>query len=142
MRCIFHHSNIRCSMIDFLAIFPSHKMIPEARLMPAFNFLILQIHLLFLCSPWEATDADCFYPDGKLATGDLPCDSSQSQSFCCGPGWTCLDNKLCHSTGEYTKPDQVGYARGSCTDSMWKSDQCPQFCTGSQGAYDDSMLIF
>ncbi|KAK0659672.1 hypothetical protein DIS24_g3870 [Lasiodiplodia hormozganensis] len=71
----------------------------------------------------------CYYPDGNTISDDVPCDSSAEQSACCGSGATCMMNGLCLNYGLFS--------RGSCTDSSWESDACPQQCTDynpSEGA--------
>ncbi|KAI1842388.1 hypothetical protein JX266_011429 [Neoarthrinium moseri] len=71
----------------------------------------------------------CYDPAG-YRFDDIPCSNDTSQhSLCCGPGWTCLDNKVCRYTGT-TQPALVynTLVRGTCTDETFQSDACPQFC--------------
>jgi hypothetical protein len=63
----------------------------------------------------------CHFPDGIQATGNTPCYKNGSVSVCGGPGFTCLSNGLCQQ-GQ-------NLFRGTCTDSTWKNDACPNFCT-------------
>jgi hypothetical protein len=69
--------------------------------------------------------AGCYYPGGKEATDDLPCDPDAEVSVCCAGsvvlGFVCLSNKLCVSP-------KGRIARGSCTDPTWQSPDCPKFC--------------
>jgi len=68
--------------------------------------------------------AMCYYPSGKEAPRDIPCDPNAQTSLCCGGhdfGVACLDNNLCLGpTGKIL--------RGSCTDSTWDSPDCPSYC--------------
>lgn len=114
-------------------------MAHKARLISTFAIVVSQFCLFVLRSSCEDVDRPCYFPDGSLASEDKACSSSQTQSFCCGSGWTCLDNHICQWTQEYTDDSHYGFARGSCTDIEWKSDQCPQFCKGSPGAYNNSI---
>lgn len=77
---------------------------------------------------------NCYFPNSDPSGGDVPCDPSASDSVCCGRGWTCLSNGACEFNLDSIDP-QIGNSigelwRGSCTDSSWKSAQCPQFCYG------------
>lgn len=91
------------------------------------SFLVFQIRFLIytLC---EATDIPCYFPDGTQAVDDIPCNPLQNPFFCCGRDWECLSNGLCHWGRPYSDASHRGYARGSCTDSKWQSDDCPRFC--------------
>ena len=72
-----------------------------------------------------ANYANCYYPAGGISP-DVPCNQSHvdtgGQSACCNENALCLDNGLCFGAGIMS--------RGSCTDSFWKSKDCPQYCTG------------
>ena len=75
----------------------------------------------------------CYYPTGEEAPGDDPCHSpsgSQDYSACCGKTDICLDNGLCLYTSGL---EAIG--RGSCTDEIWRSSECPQYCTDGNGHY-------
>lgn len=69
--------------------------------------------------------AQCYYPNGKVAAGDFPCDpDSEDSAFCGGAlGSVCINNKLCRG------PDG-NLARGSCTSQTWQSPECASFCLG------------
>ncbi|KAK4170474.1 hypothetical protein QBC43DRAFT_250034 [Cladorrhinum sp. PSN259] len=65
----------------------------------------------------------CYYPSGKEAPGDHPCDPDAEDSPCCagqGLNHQCLSNGLCVGTNQI--------ARGSCTDQSWRSGECAQVC--------------
>ncbi|KAK3347273.1 hypothetical protein B0T25DRAFT_584295 [Lasiosphaeria hispida] len=65
----------------------------------------------------------CYYPNGRSASTDFPCDPGVDDSPCCGGGLgsTCLTNKLCSG------PDG-NIVRGSCTSQAWSSSACPLYC--------------
>jgi hypothetical protein len=86
-----------------------------------------QIILLLSVSSVCLGQNRCFYPNGKNATGDFPCDLSAENSACCGGGLgsVCLSNKLCRG------PDG-NLARGSCTDKNWQAPECALFCLGRE----------
>ena len=65
----------------------------------------------------------CYFPDGTYVAADRPCiDNGTQGGFCCGPGYTCLSDKVCYQASTSR------YARGSCTDETFRSPSCPQFC--------------
>ncbi|KAK4178914.1 hypothetical protein QBC36DRAFT_90998 [Triangularia setosa] len=72
-----------------------------------------------------AANTKCYYPNGRLATTDSPCDPDAEHSICCfngSPhGKACLANKMCES------PDGK-IIRGSCTDRTWASPECAKLC--------------
>ena len=73
---------------------------------------------------------NCYYPHGNVALADVVCFPSSADSFCCGLGYACLENKLCMRTAEGTDNQPIGTLdRGSCTDQSFNSSACPQFCT-------------
>ena len=74
-------------------------------------------------------DSQCFYPDGTLQKGDVPCLDS-GISYCGGKSWHCGNTKkLCSIPQDETisGASEVFY-RTSCTDKTWKSSECPKFC--------------
>ncbi|KAF5005328.1 hypothetical protein FDECE_8224 [Fusarium decemcellulare] len=84
--------------------------------------------LLFLLPKIYAAGS-CYYPDGSLSQSDVPCNSGTEASACCAPQYKCLDNGLCQAMQELI--DGAGaseYARGSCTDQNWKSEDCLNRC--------------
>lgn len=95
-----------------------------------FSFAILTMLQVLVYLIIEAVAATCFYPNHDVANNDMPCDSSKTDSNCCGPGYACLSNKVCRQAHQ----DSSGafmpytYGRGSCTDRTWTSSSCPQFC--------------
>ena len=74
--------------------------------------------------------AVCYYPNGDVSAQDVPCSDGDTASVCCGPGMICLSNRLCKATGNELQSPAVNsaYVRGTCTDKMWKSGGCPNFC--------------
>jgi hypothetical protein len=79
--------------------------------------------------------ASCYFPDGGLASLDVPCDASATESFCCFSAQACLSNKLCYD------PATLKYARGTCTDPNWESAACPKFCLdGTQQRVDRDLF--
>ena len=72
-----------------------------------------------------AQGTQCYYPNGNLAPSHTPCNTSMGFSWCCLSTDVCLSNRLCFQQSE-TYTNRIG--RGSCTDSTWKSDNCPQYC--------------
>ncbi|CZR50375.1 uncharacterized protein PAC_00247 [Phialocephala subalpina] len=84
---------------------------------------LLLVLLFFL---HVAKAAACYFPDGSLAAGDTPCNPAASDtdpSFCCGPGWACLNNTVCMATPSAVGWNGYPYSRGSCTDKSWKCDE-------------------
>jgi len=85
------------------------------------SLLSLVVHLAILPSCL----AKCYYPNGKEATSDFPCDPDAEHSVCCsgdaGFASACLSNKLCQSTSGRI-------IRGACTDPTWMSPECPRYC--------------
>lgn len=68
--------------------------------------------------------AQCYYPNGKVAEPDFPCDVNAEVSVCCGGrGTQCMSNRLCQD------PDGR-VIRGSCTDKNWLSPECGLYCLG------------
>ncbi|PYI02536.1 hypothetical protein BO78DRAFT_324990 [Aspergillus sclerotiicarbonarius CBS 121057] len=65
----------------------------------------------------------CYFPNGDIATKNVPC-SSETYSACCGTSDICLSNNLCMDTGE----QPYVLSRGGCTDPNWESDNCPSVC--------------
>jgi hypothetical protein len=58
--------------------------------------------------------AACYYPNGRLAPNDVPCQDDTAHTTCCGLGYACLSNGICKVTSE-----SLGKLRGSCTDQSW-----------------------
>ncbi|KAJ5888023.1 hypothetical protein N7495_008064 [Penicillium taxi] len=63
----------------------------------------------------------CYYPDGSISSGSVPCSSDETTS-CCGPSNICLSNGLCLDA---TQPFVL--SRGACTSRNWGSG-CPTEC--------------
>ena len=91
------------------------------------GLLLYQI-LLFLLLQLSQVPALCYYPNQGIS-GDIPCDPNASVSACCGNEWVCISNGVCEQTNN---SGFANYARGSCTDSEWRSQSCPQFCENSE----------
>ncbi|PWY92875.1 hypothetical protein BO70DRAFT_20690 [Aspergillus heteromorphus CBS 117.55] len=77
--------------------------------------------LLLLLTP--ATARECYFPDGSVATENVPC-SNATDAACCGRNDICLSNNLCMDVAE----QPYVLSRGGCTDSTWESDSCPSVC--------------
>ena len=85
--------------------------------------LLINCHLLLVMALSMQVYTSCYYPDGIYVAEDRPCiDNGTQESFCCGPSWWCLSNKVCY------RPSTSQYARGSCTDESFGSPACPHFC--------------
>ncbi|KAI1327436.1 hypothetical protein F5Y16DRAFT_399432 [Xylariaceae sp. FL0255] len=90
-------------------------------------FLVYLLHLKV------ATGTTCYFPDGSVAQGNLPCDPDGNVSTCCGvasPDGACLANFLCQDIDKKL-------IRGSCTDQTWSSPFCPQYCLVDQLGGED-----
>lgn len=85
----------------------------------AFLFLLGMNHLV-------VATRKCYFPDGSIAKGDVPCNDSLDVVGCCGSTDVCYDKGLCSNKSKGTST-----ARGSCTDPEWGSD-CPTACLGIQ----------
>ncbi|KAK4142670.1 uncharacterized protein C8A04DRAFT_13046 [Dichotomopilus funicola] len=74
-----------------------------------------------------AAGSTCYYPNGRIAAPDAPCNPDAENSPCCGAGsgTVCLTNGLCLSAGG-------GTIRGSCTDKAWTAGECPNYCMFAQ----------
>lgn len=98
----------------------------------AWTALILLYCLVFTHPFCKASGSQCFTNEGALVDVDFPCNPTQTESFCCGPGWACLPNRLCASPD--TDGKGIRFARGSCTSRLWtSSSQCPSFCLDTPG---------
>lgn len=123
---VFHHQAClkrRVGMFDFKI----RMHLVSVALLARWYFLIAPP----LC---EASGSQCFSLDGTITT-DQPCDPTQSESFCCGIGWACLENKICAPTPNVPNYLSAPPARGSCTDSSWSASQCPNFCVDGDSTY-------
>lgn len=100
------------------------RLIPD-RLFGLFVFS----NLRQLCN---ASGQKCYSPDGNIMALGRPCLPKLDVSPCCGLGWECLANGICHDV-EF--PPGLGLARGGCTESPWKSGYCPNFCKGKGSEY-------
>lgn len=86
------------------------------------KFVALAIPLLYPL--FAIASQTCYWPNGAVAQGDVPCNPDQTNSMCCaGQGQSaCLSNGLCLWLGDFS------IDRGSCTDSAWASGACVQTC--------------
>ncbi|PWY67248.1 hypothetical protein BO94DRAFT_540463 [Aspergillus sclerotioniger CBS 115572] len=80
------------------------------------------ILLVASCTTVSAANT-CYFPNGNIATENVPC-SSDGHSACCGTGDICLSNNLCMDTAE----QPYVLSRGACTDPDWESENCPSVC--------------
>lgn len=69
-----------------------------------------------------AATQTCYYPNGAIASDQVPCSDGQF-SACCHRNAICLSNNLCMGIKQ---PFVLG--RGACTDPDWGSENCPQQC--------------
>jgi hypothetical protein len=88
---------------------------------------------IVLFSLLTAVESTCYFPNGD-SIQDTPCNPDAAHSTCCGPGYACLSNNVCalteHASSDVAKLSSY-YVRASCTDSTWKSKECPLFCLNS-----------
>ena len=79
--------------------------------------------------------SQCYFPNGRQAADNSPCDPDAKESACCGGsrGTVCLTNKLCRG------PDG-NIIRGSCTDKNWDSPECAQYCLSTTASCLISVL--
>lgn len=101
------------------------RLTPSKRLFALFLFS----NLRQLCN---ASGQKCYSPDGNIMALGRPCLPKLDVSPCCGLGWECLANGICH---DVKFPPGLGLARGGCTESPWKSGYCPNFCKGKGSEY-------
>lgn len=73
-------------------------------------------------SSLAASELSCYYPDGKNATGLIPCKPDAEVSHCCREADVCLTSGMCFS------PGLNSLVRRACTDKTWNSTECPNFC--------------
>lgn len=76
----------------------------------------------------QRSHATCWFPNGNVAGDDTPCTdlnvTGDGYVPCCGPGRTCLPDRLCSSI-----PGEDSFlSRGSCTDKSWTDPNCPKAC--------------
>ncbi|KAK3940997.1 hypothetical protein QBC46DRAFT_383822 [Diplogelasinospora grovesii] len=105
--------------------------------------MMVVIALLLAALTASPAAAICYYPDGSVAQGDVPCTDSTTQSSCCGQGYACLGNAdsaffICQSTGdEVQRAGASTFVRGSCTDQKWRNARCPSVCVNPNAPYND-----
>lgn len=75
------------------------------------------------------SNALCYFVNGDIAFGAIPCFPTLTNSPCCWHNLDCLANGLC------INPQTNGTLRGTCTDDSWKSAFCPQYCRISSYRY-------
>lgn len=81
--------------------------------------------------------SNCYFPQGDIGVNDVVCFPLSQESFCCGPGYACLENQLCMKTAEANDGLPNGFLnRGSCTDQSFNSTACPQFCNNAGSKYN------
>ncbi|KAK3306232.1 uncharacterized protein B0T15DRAFT_534742 [Chaetomium strumarium] len=81
--------------------------------------------------------SQCYFPNGRESSSDVPCDPSAEVSMCCPSRAACLSSGLC--ANPETGPNQgISYARGTCTDKSWRSAVCPQRCRINQDTATNS----
>ncbi|KAJ5612224.1 hypothetical protein N7510_005418 [Penicillium lagena] len=97
--------------------------------------LVLKV-ILFYALAVITGATQCYYPNGTPADGDIPCLGDGTASACCGPDAICLSNGLCLAIEQ-----PFGLSRGSCSDSTWQSDKCPQYCGMAYGPAGGTSLV-
>ncbi|KAI9882479.1 MAG: hypothetical protein M1823_005779 [Watsoniomyces obsoletus] len=105
----------------------------------AHSWLPRALGVLVLAALLPTSYAICYYPNGRVAEADQPCNDESEHSSCCGPGWACLSNKMCKRTDKVKLPADE-YIRASCTDKEWRSGSCPGFCLSLSGG-DEGMSL-
>jgi hypothetical protein len=111
---------------EYLALPQIDALVPLVVVMKFYVFILLCVSALV-----SEILAECYYPDGKVAPGLIPCNSTAKVSHCCRDADVCLSNGLCFSTG------LSSIVRRGCTDSTWNETTCPSFCTGGpEGRYN------
>lgn len=124
-----HHSPRVCSSWPRM-----ESLSPGSLYMPRLWSSISRCSLVILLL--QRVTAVCYFPDRTILHDDRPCIVNGTEdSFCCGPQATCMSDKLCWDGGS-------GYVRGSCTDVLWKSPACPQFCLGMFGEVSNLIGIW
>lgn len=109
----------------------------KMRLIPNRLFVLFVLSKLRqLCN---ASGQKCYSPDGNIMALGRPCLPKLDVSPCCGLGWECLANGICH---DVKFPPVLGLARGGCTESPWKSGYCPNFCKGKGSEYFPLLYCF
>lgn len=85
-------------------------------------FIALAIPLLYPL--FAIASQTCYWPNGAVAQGYVPCNLDQTNSMCCADQEqsACLSNGLCLWLGDFS------IDRGGCTDSSWASGACVQTC--------------
>jgi hypothetical protein len=87
--------------------------------------LLAGLMLLLLADrPLAQTTQQCFFPNGQVASNDVPCQLGRI-THCCNNQSLCLTNGFCQSA----TMQPWALSRGSCTDQGWGSD-CPSRCRG------------
>lgn len=66
----------------------------------------------------------CYWPDGTVTDGVLPCLTNGTTSMCCAVGDACTTSGWCLGSSGYIY-------RGGCTDQSWPSSSCLSICKGS-----------
>lgn len=86
------------------------------------KFVALAIFLLYPL--FTIAGQTCYWPNGAVAQGYVPCNPDQPNSMCCADRGqsACLSNGLCLWLGDFS------IDRGGCTDSSWVSGACVQTC--------------
>jgi hypothetical protein len=117
---------------------------------PMFSRSVCALFAALLLVPSQVA-ATCYWqnstlaPDSpySIAPDDTACFPDQTNSPCCGTGWTCLSDGVCfiqqgtndfyYRGGLRRLPLRSGFGKltlvvGTCTDRTWNSQQCPGWC--------------
>jgi hypothetical protein len=117
---LLRHPETNPAFLFHISAHHSHHRTPDFKMIA-----ILTLLLFFL---GRTQSQQCYYPAANPAPNDIPCSSSIGFTFCCAPGWACLDYGICMSTALAKGWNgTTEYLRGSCTDQKW-GEECPPFC--------------
>jgi hypothetical protein len=109
-------------LISLISTYNACQMCTSHSLLGGWTLLLILIFLVLVHG-----QQNCYFKEGTLASDDRPCTDLTTLDGadlpCCGINSTCLENRMCFNNA--TVPH---LSKGSCTDWLWKSGNCPQFC--------------
>lgn len=128
---LFTKKQVRYPVVCRRSTFAPQRIPMVRSILQSNSALTASILLSFLCFTHSfceaASGSQCFFSSGLTADRNLPCNPTETESFCCGIEWTCLPNRLCASGVPDGK--EIKFARGACTAKSWTSTSgCPNFC--------------
>jgi hypothetical protein len=110
-------THLLCSLEDILSFF-HRSQIAMSRI-----WVILVASALLSVGVAQQT---CYFPNGKIASGLIPCNKASNATHCCRAADRCLTNGLCFS------PGLNSIVKRGCTDPTWNVSQCPSYCNASK----------